>query len=87
MFLLTRIRIFQIQNIQVKTSKAAFGKSRSRRLKTELSLPLCESLALLTNTSRVVKWKKFYIKAYKISKEFRIEKDEFKKFLDKVKTK
>lgn len=27
------------------------------------------------------------VKAYKIGKEFRIGKDEFKKFLDKVKTK
>jgi len=27
------------------------------------------------------------LKAYKIGKEFRIEKDEFQRFLDKVKTK
>lgn len=34
---------------------------------------------------RYIKAKK--VKAYKIGKEFRIDKKEFKKFLDKVKTK
>ena len=34
---------------------------------------------------RYIKAKK--IKAYKIGKEFRIDKEEFNKFLDKVKTK
>jgi putative molybdopterin biosynthesis protein len=47
---------------------------------------LAKKLRVSTMTIyRYIKAKK--IKAYKIGKEFRIEKDEYQKFLNKVKTK
>jgi len=66
------------------------GKQSIRQIKEEKEFYLVEELAKKLRVSNMTIYryiKKGRVKAYKIGKEFRIDKGEFDKFLNKVKTK
>ena len=66
------------------------GKQSIRQIKEEKKFYLVEELAKKLRVSNMTIYryiKKGRVKAYKIGKEFRIDKGEFDKFLNKVKTK